>query len=85
MIGWVGGAVMDSIGRTDTAYVHRGMTELLRPTPVGANLTDAAVVTDLEAWTSDVIDVLDPRLHAVKAKWDPHGVFGSAQGLSGAS
>lgn len=61
MIGWVGGDVMDSIGRTDTAYVHRGMTELLRPTPVWANLTDAALVTDLEAWTSAVIDVLDPH------------------------
>jgi FAD/FMN-containing dehydrogenase len=109
MIGWVGGAVIDSIGRTDTAYVHRGMTELLRPTPVWANLTDAVLVSDLEAWTSDVIDVLDPhtpresyqnfpnrsiedwpeqyfaenlaRLLEVKATWDPHGVFHSAQGL----
>ena len=44
MIGWVGGRVVDSIGRTETAYVHRGMTELLRPTPVWANLTDAALV-----------------------------------------
>jgi FAD/FMN-containing dehydrogenase len=61
MIGWVGGAVMDSVGRTDTAYVHRGMTELLRPTPVWANLTDAALAADLEAWTSAVIDVLDPH------------------------
>lgn len=61
MIGWVGGAIMDSIGRTDTAYVHRGMTELLRPTPVWANLTDAALVVDLEAWTTAVVDVLDPH------------------------
>lgn len=61
MIGWVGGAVIDSVGRTDTAYVHRGMTELLRPTPVWANLTDAALVTDLEAWTSAAIGVLDPH------------------------
>ncbi len=61
MIGWVGGAVMDSVGRTDTAYVHRGMTELLRPTPVWANLTDAALVADLESWTTAVVDVLDPH------------------------
>ena len=110
MIGWVGGRVVDSIGRTETAYVHRGMTELLRPTPVWANLTDAALVADLESWTSAVIDVLEPhtphesyqnfpnraivdwpeqyfaenlaRLRRVKAKWDPEGVFTSAQPLS---
>jgi len=61
MIGWVGGAVMDSVGRSESAYVHRGMTELLRPTPVWANLTDAALVADLEAWTDAAIDVLDPH------------------------
>ena len=61
MIGWVGGRVVDSVGRTETAYVHRGMTELLRPTPVWANLTDAAIVEDLESWTSAVIDVLEPH------------------------
>lgn len=61
MLGWVGGDVIDAIGRTDTAYVHRGMTALLRPTPVWSNLSDAAVVADLEAWTGDVIAVLDPH------------------------
>ncbi|MGW4929073.1 FAD-binding oxidoreductase [Agromyces sp. NPDC004153] len=61
MIGWVGGPVIDSLGRTDTAYVHRGMTSLLRPTPVWANLTDAALVADLEEWTAAAIDVLDPH------------------------
>ena len=61
MMGWVGGAVLDSVGRTDTAYVHRGMTSLLRPTPVWANLTDAALVADLEDWTAAVIDELDPH------------------------
>ncbi len=110
MIGWVGGRVVDSVGRTETAYVHRGMTELLRPTPVWANLTDAEIIEDLESWTSAVIDVLEPhtphesyqnfpnraiadwpeqyfaenlpRLNAVKAKWDPEGVFTSAQALA---
>jgi FAD/FMN-containing dehydrogenase len=37
------------------------MTALLRPTPVWSNLSDAAVVADLEAWTDDVIAVLDPH------------------------
>ncbi|GAA4368736.1 BBE domain-containing protein [Agromyces bauzanensis] len=35
------------------------MTELLRPTPVWANLTDAALVADLEGWTSAATDVLE--------------------------
>jgi FAD/FMN-containing dehydrogenase len=60
MMGWVGGAVIDSIGRTDSAYVHRGMTSLLRPTPIWANLTDAPLVADLEAWTGAVIEELAP-------------------------
>ena len=33
-LGWVGGDVINTIGRTDTAYVHRGVSTLLRPTPV---------------------------------------------------
>jgi FAD/FMN-containing dehydrogenase len=37
------------------------MTSLLRPTPVWANLTDAALVADLEGWTAAVIDELDPH------------------------
>jgi hypothetical protein len=32
--GWIGGNVVNSIGRTATAYVHRKMLTLLRPTTV---------------------------------------------------
>jgi len=33
-LGWVGGDVVNAVGRTETAYVHRDLLTLLRPTPV---------------------------------------------------
>jgi len=36
-LGWVGGDVINSIGRTETAYFHRGVSTMLRPTPVRPN------------------------------------------------
>ncbi len=46
-LGWVGGDVMNKIGRTETAYVHRGaVSTMLRPTPVWPN--DAPAV----AWAT---------------------------------
>jgi FAD/FMN-containing dehydrogenase len=59
-LGWVGGDVIDAFGRTDTAYVHRGMTTLLRPTTVWPNDVPAAVGEDLDAWTAEVIATLEP-------------------------
>jgi hypothetical protein len=36
-IGWVGGDVVSSVSRTETAYVHRNATTLYRPTTVWPN------------------------------------------------
>lgn len=60
-LGWVGGDVMNAIGRTDTAYVHRGMSTLLRPTTVWTNDADPGVGAALDAWTRQVISVLEPH------------------------
>jgi FAD/FMN-containing dehydrogenase len=60
-LGWVGGPVMNSVGRTETAYVHRGMHTLWRPTPVWPDDAPAHVGTGLIDWTNEVIDVLRPH------------------------
>jgi FAD/FMN-containing dehydrogenase len=59
-LGWIGGDVMNSIGRTETAYVHRDMLTLLRPTPVWENNAPASVGDDLMAWTDEAIKILGP-------------------------
>ncbi len=59
-LGWVGGDVINSIGRTETAYVHRGVSTMLRPTPVWPNDAPPSVGDDLIAWTDDVVAVIDP-------------------------
>jgi Berberine and berberine like len=59
-LGWVGGVVND-IARTDTAYVHRGVTTLLRPTTVWPNDAPASVGEDLDDWTREVIATLAPH------------------------
>jgi len=58
-LGWVGGDVMNKPGRADTAYVHRGMSTLLRPTPVWAADAAQSVGDELLAWTEQVISVID--------------------------
>lgn len=60
-LGWVGGDVMNAIGRTDTAYVHRGMSTLLRPTTVWPVTADPGVGEALDAWTRTVISILEPH------------------------
>lgn len=60
-LGWVGGDVINAIGRADTAYVHRGMTTLLRPTTVWPNDAPASVGNDLDAWSEAVIATLAPH------------------------
>lgn len=60
-LGWIGGEVMNKVGRTETAYVHRNMLTLLRPTPVWPNDAPASVANDLIAWTDDVIALLAPH------------------------
>jgi FAD/FMN-containing dehydrogenase len=59
-LGWVGGPVVDRFGRTDTAYVHRGMSTLLRPTTVWSDESPPSVAEGLNAWTNSIISTLDP-------------------------
>lgn len=58
-LAWVGGDVMNSVPRTETAYVHRNVTTLLRPTTVWSSETQAEG-DDLNAWTDDVIATITP-------------------------
>jgi FAD/FMN-containing dehydrogenase len=60
-LGWVGGDVMDVFSREETAYVHRGMSTLLRPTTVWPNDAPASVGNDLDAWSQEVIATLAPH------------------------
>jgi len=60
-LGWVGGDVVNSVGRTETAYVHRDMLTLLRPTPVWDIRAPAAVADELAAWTDEMIAVIAPH------------------------
>jgi FAD binding domain len=49
-LGWVGGRVVGSVGRRDTAYVHRDVLTLLRPTPVWKTDSPKYVRDGLIAW-----------------------------------
>ena len=60
-LGWVGGDVMNSIGRTDTAYVHRDATILYRPTTVWSDDAPESVGNALNAWSDAIIDTLKPH------------------------
>ncbi|AEF41042.1 FAD-binding oxidoreductase [Hoyosella subflava] len=60
-LGWVGGDVVNAFGRTETAYVHRGMSTLLRPTTVWPNDAPASVGNDLNQWTDAVIAAIAPH------------------------
>jgi len=60
-IGWVGGEVQAAIPRADTAYVHRGLSFLLRPTPSWANEDPQSVGDQLLGWTNDVVAVMAPH------------------------
>jgi len=63
-LGWVGGPVMNSIGRRQTAYVHRGMLTLLRATPVWAADAPPSVRDGLIAWTKQMIGLIAPHTPA---------------------
>jgi hypothetical protein len=60
-LGWVGGSIVNQIGRTDTAYVHRNMLTLLRPSPVWRNDASPSVGNELMAWTKAVIGAIGPE------------------------
>lgn len=53
--GWIGGDGVGSFSRTETAYVHRTATTLLRPTTVWPNDADESVGTDLNDWSLAMI------------------------------
>jgi len=59
MLGWVGGEVVDRIGRTETAYVHRGMKSMVRPSPVWSDLASQDTIDELNAWTDEVIGAIE--------------------------
>jgi FAD/FMN-containing dehydrogenase len=59
-LGWIGGDVVNSAGRTDTAYVHRDMLTLLRPTPVWPDDAPPSVGQGLIEWTSEMVDLIAP-------------------------
>ena len=60
-LGWVGGDVIGRFARTDTAYVHRDATTLLRPTTVWPNDAPESVGNELNAWTDQVIATIAPH------------------------
>lgn len=60
-LGWTGGDVVNSIGRTETAYVHRDSKYLYRPTPEWSIDTPDSVAEELVAWTNEVIAVATPH------------------------
>jgi FAD/FMN-containing dehydrogenase len=59
-LGWIGGPVVDRFAPADTAYVHRNMLTLLRPTIVWPNGEDA-VGADLRHWGDAMIEIMAPH------------------------
>ena len=59
-LGWVGGPVVGSVGRRDTAYVHRDVLTLLRATPVWKIDSPKTVRDGLIAWTNQMISLIAP-------------------------
>ncbi len=60
-LGWIGGDKVNSIGRRDTAYVHRNMLTMLRATPVWDTNAPASVRDGLIAWTNEMISAITPH------------------------
>ncbi len=59
-LGWVGGPVVNAVGRRDTAYVHRDMLTMLRATPVWKIDSPRSVRNGLIAWTDQMIRLIAP-------------------------
>lgn len=60
-LGWVGGPVVNAVGRRDSAYVHRDVLTLLRATPVWATDAPLSVRDGLIAWANQMIGVIKPH------------------------
>lgn len=63
-LGWVGGRVVGSVGRRDTAYVHRDVLTLLRATPVWRTDSPKHVRDGLIAWADQMIRLIAPHTPA---------------------
>jgi FAD/FMN-containing dehydrogenase len=59
-LGWIGGDVVNAFSRTETAYAHRDMLTLLRPTTVWPNDASPSVSDGLNQWTDEVIATIAP-------------------------
>jgi FAD/FMN-containing dehydrogenase len=59
-LGWIGGDVVNAVGRRETAYVHRDMLTMLRATPVWDQDAPASVRDGLIAWTNQMIRTVAP-------------------------
>jgi FAD/FMN-containing dehydrogenase len=53
--------VVNAVGRTETAYVHRGASTLLRPTIVWPDDAPASVGEELMAWADECIAAVAPH------------------------
>jgi FAD/FMN-containing dehydrogenase len=60
-LGWVGGNVVNSVGRRETAYVHRNVSTMLRATPDWAEDASPEEAKGLQSWARDVIDLVRPH------------------------
>jgi FAD/FMN-containing dehydrogenase len=60
-LGWVGGPVVDQFAPADTAYVHRNMLTLLRPTIVWPN-GEEAIGDALQRWADAMTDIMAPHV-----------------------
>jgi FAD/FMN-containing dehydrogenase len=60
-LGWVGGDVVNQFTPTKTAYVHRNMLTLLRPTTVWPNDVPESFVNEVQKWTDGMIRIIEPH------------------------
>jgi FAD/FMN-containing dehydrogenase len=60
-LGWVGGDVVNKFTPTETAYVHRNMLTLLRPTTVWPNNVPESFIDELQQWTDGMIRIIEPH------------------------
>jgi len=59
-LGWVGGNVVSAVPRGATAYAHRDVLTLYRPTTVWPDDAPPSVGNGLNAWTDQVIATIAP-------------------------
>jgi FAD/FMN-containing dehydrogenase len=60
-LGWVGGDVVNQFTPTKTAYVHRNMLTLLRPTTVWPNNVPVSFINKLQKWTDGMMRIIEPH------------------------